>query len=100
MKKSSMVRAFLLMAGLLLIVGAAAPSAYANCEYSTKTVTTFYGFDNGDGTTMCYVVIGPTPPIIVVGERTVWCDGSETSWGHTDCTLNSTTYESCPPICD
>jgi hypothetical protein len=94
----------------LLLAGIALPrTADANCEYPRSQTTTFYAwvFSNyppscsgcNVGSPICNALTWQA-----IGQITIECDGTITSWGDTtSCTgADNTTYTtaSCPPVCD
>jgi hypothetical protein len=83
----------------ILAVCAVAVDSYAGCFYPKRRTTEFLGYNYSDGSSSCFVVIGPQPPLEVVGERITECDGTITQWGLV-CPDYNRYVDSCDPICD
>ena len=90
--KNSRIPAF-----LFAIVVSLAVSIPAQAVLCVKRTTTYWGYNYSDGSSSCYVVIGPQPPLEVVGERIRECDGTTWSWGLTSCPDFTVETEDCPP---
>jgi hypothetical protein len=60
-----------------------------------RYIKSILGYNYSDGTSSCFVVIGPQPPLEVVGQVIRECDGTWTSWGRTNCDDYELTQEEC-----
>jgi len=60
-----------------------------------RYIKSFLGYTYSDGSTSCWVVIGPQPPMEVVGQVIRECDGTWTSWGRTNCDDYEIDQEEC-----
>ena len=96
---------------LLVAMTTALPPAESACFYPHSRTTKYYAYlNNGSNTfySCTYVIISPPMENYThwdqIGERTVECDGSISSWGDTTtCTGSGNTTLSlgpCDPICD
>jgi len=99
-----------LVSAALLLAGIVFPrAANANCEYPRSQTTTFYAYVYLDSPPWCSGCPVGSPVCggvswHAIGQITVECDGTTTSWGDTtSCTDNANTgYTTapCPPVCD
>jgi len=85
------------LAALFAVLVSLAVSIPAQAVLCVKRTTTYWGFNYSDGSSSCYVVIGPQPPFHVVGERVRECDGTTWSWGLTSCPDYTVETEDCTP---
>jgi hypothetical protein len=105
------VRLLLVLSFLALVMTVALPQAEAACFTPHSHTTTYYAWlNNGSNTfySCSYVII--SPPLEnyahfgVIGETTIECDNSVTSWGDTTtCTGSYNTEHSsqaCERICE
>lgn len=79
---------------LLLLTVAASTASAATCR---KKITTYWGYEYY-GQYDCYVLVGPSIPVVEIGQIIRECDDTTWSWGRTDCTNpNGITveYEDC-----
>jgi hypothetical protein len=65
-----------------LLTAAASSVSAATCR---KKITTFWGFEYY-GQYDCYTLVGPSIPIVEIGQIIRECDDTTWSWGRTDCT--------------
>lgn len=80
---------------LLLLTLSASSASAAVCR---KKITSFWGFEYF-GQYDCYVLIGPVIGTVLIGQIIRECDGTESTWGRTDCThpdAKTVEYEACP----
>jgi hypothetical protein len=75
------------------------PREASACVLEDRVVISYWGWDN-NGHPSCSHICGPCPPSdSIVGQEIYECDGSVTTWGITDCTLDVRTTISPCPIC-
>lgn len=63
-----------------------------------RKITSYWGYYvGGNGDTACNVIVGPSIPPEVIGQKIRECDGTTWSWGNTTCTYYTPTveYEGC-----
>lgn len=94
-----LTRTLVVVFSLLLLVSISTRPAKADCVNPQRITYTYVGMIQADGSVWCAGLIGPTPVIQVVGQKTINCNGTISTWGtvcpNTAYNPSSVDYEDC-----